>query len=203
MKHILCYFVIISISLNACSHNNESKCNLLLQKANNNLYQFYASNDTLSLLRAKSYIDSIDCNSFKYKVFNTKITLFMLLNEYSAGIEYVKTLNSTDFHNKYQKNMYLKSFEAMLCEAQGDTIKSNNLYREIISEIQLYLDKTTSKEALADLFVIKSKIETKAEILKEIELLKTKGKYDNDFLNAVAKMQSENNENSVVIPVKE
>jgi hypothetical protein len=195
--------VLICVLLNACNHNTEDKCNLLLQKANDNLYQFYTLNDTNSLFKAKSYIDSIDCNSFKYKVFNTKITLFVLLNEYSAGIEYVKTLNTADFHKEYQKNMYLKSFEAMLCEAQGDTVERNNFYIEIIAEIQSYLDKTANQETLADLFAVKSKIETKAEILKEIELLKTTGKYDSDFLNALAEMQNGNSENSVAVPVKE
>ncbi|GHU86932.1 hypothetical protein FACS1894153_4590 [Bacteroidia bacterium] len=167
------------------------------------MYQFYTLNDTVSLFRAKSYMDSIDCNSFKYKVFNTKITLFLLLNEYSAGIEYVKTLDTADFHKEYQKNMYLKSFEAMLCEAQGDTVKRNKFYIEIIAEIQSYLDKNANQETLADLFTVKSKIETKAEIIKEIELLKTTGKYNNDFLNALVEMQNENSENSVAVPVKE
>lgn len=201
-RKILFYFALVSVSLNACSHNTESKCSLLLQKANDNLYQFYTSNDTLSLLKAKSYVDSIDCNSFKYKVFNTKITLFVLLNEYSAGIEYVKTLNNADFRKEYQKNMYLKSFEAMLCEAQGDTVKSNNLYREIIAEIQSYLYKSANQETLIDLFVIKSKVETKAEILREIDLLKATDKYDDDFLNALAEMQNENNESVVAVPAE-
>jgi hypothetical protein len=169
-KNLLyCFVLFSSISLNACSVNAEKKCNLFLKNANDNLYQFYTSNDTLSLLRAKNYVDSIDCNSFKYKVFNIKITLFALLNEYSAGIEYIKTLNTADFNKEYQKNMYLKSFEAMLCEVQGDTAKRNKLYMEIIAEIQFYIDKTAKQETLVDLFAIKSKIETKAEILEEIE----------------------------------
>jgi hypothetical protein len=195
--------MLVGMLLDSCRFNAENKCTLLLQKANDNLYQFYISNDTLSLLMAKSYVDSIDCNSFKYKVFSIKITLFSLLNEYSAGIEYIKTLNTADFDKEYQKNMYLKSFEAMYWEAQGDTVKSNNLYIEIIANIKSYLNNNADQEALVDLFSIKSKIETKSEILKEIELLKETGKYDNDFLNALVEIQNDNIVESVAIPVKE
>ncbi|MDR1198826.1 MAG: hypothetical protein LBK94_07430 [Prevotellaceae bacterium] len=203
-KRTLLYcFMLVGMLLDSCRFNAENKCTLLLQKANDNLYQFYISNDTLSLLMAKSYVDSIDCNSFKYKVFSIKITLFSLLNEYSAGIEYIKTLNTADFDKEYQKNMYLKSFEAMYWEAQGDTVKSNNLYIEIIANIKSYLNNNADQEALVDLFSIKSKIETKSEILKEIELLKETGKYDNDFLNALVEIQNDNIVESVAIPVKE
>ena len=89
--------ILVSLLLNACYYNAENKCTLLLQKANDNLYQFYISNDTLLLFKAKKCIDSIDCNSFKYKVFITKIILFTLLNEYTAGIEYITTLTISDF----------------------------------------------------------------------------------------------------------
>jgi hypothetical protein len=123
--------------------------------------------------------------------------------EYSAGIEYIKTLNTADFNKEYQKNMYLKSFEAMLCEEQRDTVKRNNLYMEIIIEIQSYLSKTANQETLVDLCLITSKIETKSEILKEIELLKTTGKYDNDFLNALVEKQNDSTVENVAIPVNE
>jgi hypothetical protein len=198
------YFLILISSLlilmlNTCSHNAENQCDVLLQKAKGSLYQFYISNDTLSLFKAKNYLDSIDCASFKYKVFDTKISLFILLKEYSEGIEYVKTLNNSDFKREYQKNMYIKSFEAMICEVQGDTLGQNKLYQEIVSEIQSYLDKTSNQETLIDFFTIKSKIETKAEILKEIELLKATGKYDIEFLNILIELQEGNREKNYTL----
>ncbi len=195
-RNSLCCFLmlLITLLLNSCSNNAENRCDVLLQKAKGSLYQFYVSNDTLSLIKAKNYIDSIDCSSFKHKVFDTKITLVILLKEYSEGIEYVKTLNNSDFQKEYQKNMYLKSFEAMICESQGDTIRRNKLYQEIVSEIQSYLNKTSNQETLIDFFTIKSKIETKAEIIKEIELLKATSKYDIEFLNILIEMQEGNNE---------
>lgn len=184
-----CLILLITISLNACGHNAENRCDALLQKAKSSLYQFYISNDTLLLFKAKKYIDSVDCASFNYKVFDTKITLVLLLKEYSEGIEYVKTIDNSDFQKEYQKNMYLKSFEAMICEIQGDTIRRNRLYQEIVAEIQSYLNKTSNQETLIDFFTIKSKIATKAEILKEIDLLKATSKYDIEFLDILIEMQ--------------
>lgn len=186
MKNFLYYLVLFSISLNACNNNSEKECDLLLKKANDNLYQFYSSNDTLLLFSAKKYLDSINCNSFKYKAFNTKNTLFILLKEYSKGIEYIKTLSSSDFNKSYQKNMYLKSFEAMQCKAKGDSVTSIRLYTEVTDEIQDYLDENPSQEVLIDLYTVKSKIEKQDKIIEEIELLKTTGKYNNDFLDALA-----------------
>lgn len=202
MKIILLCLALISVSLSACGKNSEKECDLLLQKANNNLHQFYLSNDTLLLYRAKNYLDSIDCNSFKYKVFNIKTTLFILLKEFSEGIEYMKTSNTDDFNKPYQRNMYLKTFEAMRYEVKGDTVTSIKLYAEIVDEIKNYLDKNPpNQEVLVDLFITKSKVEKRDKIIQEIELLKSTGKYDNDFLDAVTTMTDTDNE-EVVIPAK-
>lgn len=202
---VLLYLALISVSLNACSHNSEKECDLLLKKANENLYQFYLSNDTTLLITAKEYLDSIDCNSFKYNVFNSKTTVLILLKEYSESIEYIKSLNAADFSRAYQKNMYLKTYEAMQCEVQGDTATGNKLYREIIAEIQSYSDKTSNQEILADLFFIKSKVETSEQIIQEIELLRKTGKYDNDFLNVLKATLTETNNESeaVAVPANE
>lgn len=193
MKNFLFCLVLFSLSLNACKNNSKKKCDLLLRKANDNLYQFYSSNDTLLLLSAKEYLDSIDCNSFKYKIFNIKTTLFILLKEYSEGIEYIKTLSSADFNRAYQKNMYLKSFEAMQCEAKGDTVSSIKLYAEVAREIQDYLDKNPKQEVLIDLYIVKSKIEKRDAIIRELELLETTGKYNNDFLETLIIMMTTEN----------
>lgn len=205
MKNILLYVSLVCVSLNACNHNSEKNCGLLLKKADDNLYQFYLSNDTTLLIEAKKCLDSIGCNSFKYKVFNSKTTLLILLKEYSEGIEYIKSLGAADFNRAYQKNMYLKSFEAMQSEFKGDTTTSNKLYREIVVEIQSYLNNDDNQEILLDLFSVKSKVETREQIIQEIELLKKAGKYDNDFLNAlIATMTDTNNEiEDVVVPVNE
>lgn len=195
-------FVIISVLLNACSGRNaEDRCNSLLQKANDNLYQFYSSNDTLLLIEAKKQIDSIECDFFKHKVFNTKVALLVILNEYYEGVDYVKGLDSAEFDREYQKSMYLKSFEAMLCESKGDTVGSKNLYIEIADEIQSYLDKTAyrEKEAVVDLFTIKSKVMSKSELMQEIDSLKNSGCCDNDFLESLAEILKSRDENGSVV----
>jgi hypothetical protein len=196
--------MLVCLSLNACSQHSEKECDFLLKEANNNLSQFYLSNDTTLLVMAKNYLDSIDCNSLKYKVFNSKTTLLILLKEYSEGIEYIKSLNSTDFNMSYQKNMYLKSFEAMQSKFKGDTATSNKLYKEIVVEIQSYLNNDDNQEILFDLFSFKSKIETNEQIIQEIELLRKTGKYDNDFLNRlIATMTDTNEVEGVAVPVNE
>ena len=205
MKNILWCLVLIGMSINTCSQNSEKKCNLLLKKANNDLCRFYLSNDTALLFIAKSCLDSIDCKSFKYKIFNIKTTLFILLKEYSEGIEYIKSLNTADFNRAYQKTMYLKSFKAMQSESTGDTTVSNKLYTEIVTEIQNYLDKNPDQQVLVDLFYIKSKIEKREKIIQEIDHLKKGGKYDNDFLNAIIETLKDTNsrDKSVLVPLSE
>ena len=203
MKNILFCLTLVCLSLNACNHNSERKCDLLLKKANRNLYQFYLSNDTALLYIAKEYLDSIDCESFKYKVFSTKTALFILLKEYSEGIKYIKSLNAKNFNQVYQRNMYLKSFEAMQSESMGDTIKSKKLYTEIIEEIQKYLQTNSNREALVDLFYIKSKIERREKVIQEINHLKTTGKYDNNSIDLIiATIANTRNEvKSFAIPI--
>ena len=167
------------------------------------MYQFYSSNDTALLYIAKEYLDSIDCESFKYKVFSTKTALFILLKEYSEGIKYIKSLNAKNFNQVYQRNMYLKSFEAMQSESMGDTIKSKKLYTEIIEEIQKYLQTNSNREALVDLFYIKSKIERREKVIQEINHLKTTGKYDNNSIDLIiATIANTRNEvKSFAIPI--
>jgi hypothetical protein len=201
-KTLLIFFVFVLTAFVSCNSANPKQCEVLYKKAMDNWLQFSITNDSSLLVNSKKYLDSINCKPVKYKVFILKISLFYLLQDYKGGQEYVMPFDSSDFGRDYMKNMYIKSFEAMLCEAQGDIIKRNNLYKEIIAEIQSYLEKAANQETLVDLFAIKSKIETKTEILKEIELLKTTGKYDNYFLNALAEMQNENNENGVTISIE-
>lgn len=205
MKKILLCLVLAIVLLNACNQHSEQQCDLLLKMANDNLYQFYVTTDTLLLVSAKNYIDSIDCNSFKYRVFNSKTTLLILLKKYSEGMEYIKSLNAADFNKPYQKNMYFKNFEALQCEVQGDTVKRNNLYMEIIDEIQSCLKNDINQEILFDLFLFKNKVETHEQILQEIELLRKTGKYENDFIDALATAMTDidNEIKSIIVPESE
>jgi hypothetical protein len=184
-KKLSCLVLLLCVLLNACNNHAERKCDLLLKKAQDNLYQFYTSNDTSLLLCAKEYLDSIDCGSFKNKISYIKTSVLILLGKYSKVIEYVQNLSSASFNKPYHKNMYLKYFEAMQCEAKGDTINSIRLYKEAASEAYPYLDKYRNREILMDLYLIKSKFEQKDKIIQEVDSLKTTGKYDNDFLDGL------------------
>ena len=178
----------LAVLLAACNHDTENR--KLLKKANDNLYQFYLSNDATLLLKAQKQLDSIKDKSYRFKVFDTKITLLLLQEKYKEGIEYVESLDEADFDKIYKKNMYLKALEAMECKKKGNLAREKELHGEIMREILSYMRKFSDdgKDVVMDLFFIKHKIETDAEIQKDIAELKAAGKYDADFLDALANM---------------
>ena len=177
-----------AVLLAACNHDKESR--KLLEKANDNLYQFYLSNDTTLLFKAQKQLDSIKGKSYRFKVFNTKITLLMLQGKYKEGIEYVESMDEADFDKEYKKNMYLKAFEAMDCRKRGNFAREKELYGDIMGEILSYMHKFSDdgNDVVMDLFFIKHRIETDAEIQKDIAELRATGMYDAGFLEALANM---------------
>ncbi|MDR0938901.1 MAG: hypothetical protein LBN29_06035 [Mediterranea sp.] len=133
-------------------------------------------------------VSTVFSNSFKYAVFYRKVSVLSLLKKYSEGIEYLKTWRPDDFERSYLKNMYLKSFEIMRRKAEGDSVSSIRLYTEIVGEIQQYIDKSPSEDAVCDLYTIRSQIENRDTLIQEIESLKATGRYDPDFLEALASL---------------
>ena len=102
----------------------------------------------------------------------------------------MESLGEADFDKEYKKNMYLKALEAMDCKKKGNSAREKELYGEVIREILSYMRKSSDdgKDVVMDLFFIKHKIETDAEIQKDIAELRATGKYDAGFLDALANM---------------
>lgn len=160
-------------------------CDLLYEKALDCWCKYSLSHDTLLLRKSEQYLDSIDCKPVKYGVFELKVSLIYLLKDYERGKDYIASFDSLDFGVGYKKNMYLKTFEALTFASQGDTIKQNQLYLEIVKDIQNYLSNNPNEESLYDLYTIKRRIESRDSIIKEIEHIRFSKLYNDDFLDAL------------------
>lgn len=170
----------------SCKVEKDSNCNVLLRKAKENLNSFYNKNDADYLIASKIYLDSINCNSFKYKIFNTKTTILFLLKDYKEGIQYVSSLDSTAFDKNYIKSMYLNRFKALESESRSDTIHRNQYYNEGLSAIRLYMNEHPSdKETLCEYYLFKMLFTDRTEVLREVELLKKQEMYENEFLEVL------------------
>jgi hypothetical protein len=205
MKIIIALILLFIIC--SCVEKKQDKVRYenLYSKAVDELFRFSQTDDTLWLLNAECYLDSINCKPVKHKIFLTKIGLYYQLKRYEDGKRYVLSFDISDFDREYQRDMYLNFFEALEYENEGDSIMRNKLYRGMIADVQLYLDRNDDQEALLDLFSIKSKIETCEQIVQEIQLLKTSGKYDSEFFDMMMLMMTDTDSNeakSIVVPVK-
>ena len=145
---------------------DNKRCDLLYEKALDCWCKYSLSHDTLLLRKSEQYLDSIDCKPIKYRVFELKVSLIYLLKDYERGKDYI-------------------AFEALTFASQGDTIKQNQLYLEIVKDIQNYLSNNPNEESLYDLYTIKRRIESRDSIIKEIEHIRFSKLYNDDFLNAL------------------
>lgn len=202
MVHKLNYIIAVCTFVFFCIDKNNERCEILYEKAVDCWYQYSITNDSLCLQKSIQYIDSIDCKPVKHKVFELKISLMYLSKDYEGGKNYVASFNSSDFGASYKKDMYLKSFEAMIFESKGDTAKQNQLYREIIKEIQKDINKNPNKESLYDLFMAKRKIENRNNIIKEIEHIRSLNIYDNSFLDALIETINRDNDTGKTVIVR-
>jgi len=179
------YFLITLLLLSCNQNNKEEKCEEQYNRAKDYLNEYYLTNnkDYLNLLRLT--IDSINCDTFRYSLSGIKITLYLLMEDYESGIVYLDSLLPDKFAKPYSKNMYLNSFKALICEKDDNTICRNDYYKQIENEIEKYIRDKIDKEALVDLYFIKSKIHGKEILLNEIDSLKTINQYDTDYLDVL------------------
>lgn len=167
--------------------NSEDTCLQLFNNAKENLNTYYETNNEMYLEISKQYIDSVNCESFTYKIFNIKISLYNLRKDYNGGINYIKSLDENKFYKPYQKTMYLNNFQILLNNDSTDKNNNDSLYNNTVIEIETYLKDKTDKEAILDLLTLKSKFLSKDSLLKEINSIKKTNKYEDDFLNTVYK----------------
>lgn len=148
---IFCSVLLFFFSCKAEKNNN---CDTFLRKAKENLNVYYEENDMDYLRIAKTYLDSINCDSFRYKMFNTKTTILLLSKDYKEGIKYISSLDSSSFDRGYMKSMYLNRFKGLESESRSDTIQRNQYYNEGLSAIHSYMNgHPTDKESLFDYYI--------------------------------------------------
>ena len=194
MYYRITYILILLSLFSSCSNGNSERCNSLYEKALNHWLQYSLTDSTLCLEEAKLYLDSIDCKPVKRKVFELNLSIRYLLKDYEGGKKYVESFNSSDFAANYKKDMYLKAFEAAILESKGDTVNRNQLFKELINEIQLYLNKNPNEESLYDLFLVKRIIEDRNKILKEIEHIRSSKQYEDKVIDNIILMLTANND---------
>lgn len=193
MYYRITYILILLSLFSSCSNGNSERCNSLYEKALNHWLQYSLTDSTLCLEEAKQYLDSIDCKPVKRKVFELNLSVRYLLKDYEGGKKYVESFNSSDFAANYKKDMYIKAFEAAILESKGDTVNRNQLFKELINEIQLYLNKNPNEESLYDLFLVKRIIEDQNKILKEIEHIRSSKQYEDKVIDNIILMLTANN----------
>ncbi|MGL5787899.1 MAG: hypothetical protein ACRCX4_13945, partial [Bacteroidales bacterium] len=108
----------------------------------------------------------------------------ILNHKYREGVEFVNSLNSSDFSKPYQKNLFVNNFKALDCK---DNRVKDSLYTSTIRQINDYLLLNKDEVALFDLFMFKSKIQDTLETKREIDSLKYLNIYDSVFLNNLIK----------------
>ncbi|WP_455584354.1 hypothetical protein [Bacteroides sp.] len=199
MNYRITYILVLLLLFSSCAKENNLRCNLLYEKALHRWLQYSLTDSTLCLEEAKLYLDSIDCRPVKRKVFELNLSVRYLLKDYEGGKKYVESFNSSDFATSYKKDMYIKAFEAAIFESRGDTVRRNQLFKKLINEIQLYLNKTPNEESLYDLFLVKRIIEDQSEILKEIEHIRSSKLYEDKVIDSIILMLETSDKNQTFI----
>ncbi len=187
MMRLHSVFLLIPFAILSCKQhdNKEATCQELLARSRNYLHEFYTTNDSNYLRLSRAVVDSIDCNSFAYKVFYPKVALFYLMKDYENGIAYITSLEEDKFQRPYMKAMFLNHFKAQQCLERSDTACHHSLYLELVHTIENYLNTHKDFDALLDLYVFKSQIYPKENLLHEIDSIKGKGLYNTDYMDAL------------------
>lgn len=187
----LSFFVLLFLNF-ACNGqpkmNNIKDCKTIYDQANNKLNEYYLTNNDSCLNQLIVYAkeNSSICPEYKIKLTELTLTALTLLYEYEKAYALVNSLNINDFSKAYKKNMYLKTFKALTFEIQGDTLRSDSCFKEVVTEIESYiLEYPSDKDAIADLFFTKVRYNNIEIVIKEIELLREKNSIDVDFFEGL------------------
>lgn len=183
--HLL-FIVFIGIfpSCQADSTPQNSKCKGAYNMANSLLNEFYQKADQSKLDTALYIVErNINvCPDYDTRMVNLKIRMLILLKADDRGYKFVDSLDENKFDKPYKKSLYLKNFKAMGLEKRGDSLSRNHQYLEIIDDVLKYIKLHPSdKEAIADLFFIKAKVEEKSKILKSIDTMRRQSKDDDSL----------------------
>lgn len=182
MKMYSFFFVLIFNGIcSGCQGDTKSekdKCKEAYKEANVRLNEFYQKADQKKLDTALYIVEkNINaCPDYNVRMVNLKIRILILLKAYDRGYKFIDSLDEEKFDKPYKKSFYLKSFRAMGLESQGDSVNRNKQYLGIIDDVLGYIKLHPSdREAIADLFFIKAKVEEKSKVLESIDIMRRQG----------------------------
>ena len=120
--------------------------------------QYYNSKDIQHLYNAKEYIDSVENEENSYYFFDTRIQIYVLLDEYEEAISYIEDIDASKFNKSYQKQYYLYCLKAMQATFNNDSILSKEYYGKTIGLLQNQVNLEYDETAFYELYLMKSKI---------------------------------------------
>ncbi|ATL49591.1 hypothetical protein COR50_21770 [Chitinophaga caeni] len=182
MKMYIFFFVLVlKVICSGCQgeiKSEKSKCKEAYEEANARLNEYYQNADQEMLDTVLHIVQKNinDCPDYNVKMVNLKIRVLILLKEYDLGYKFIYSLDEKKFEKPYKKDFYLKSLKAMELESQGDSASRNEQYLGIIDDVLRYINLHQSdKEAIADLFFIKAKVEEKSRVLESLDIMRDQG----------------------------
>jgi hypothetical protein len=202
-KHPGIYVLLISVIFFGCSgrsHSGDRDCKEIYKQANTLLNDYYEDANPKKLDSALFIVENNleSCRDYYTGVVSLKIRLLILLKAYDRGYKFVDSLDLERFDKPYKKNLYLRNFKAMKLDSSGDLANRDKEYFGMINDINEYIKKhPQDKEAIADLFFIKEKVENKAKILEEIRIMQRQNKIGDSLFYESLKSILMNKETSV------
>lgn len=110
------------------------------------------------------------CSRYKVRMGNMAIRIFILQKKGERGLRFVDSLDANTFSKIYQKDIYRDVFIAMDAEKTGNLEKRDLAYQHSLDEISNYVTlHPENKEAIADLFYLKIKLEDQEKVVSEIK----------------------------------
>ena len=140
--------------------------------------QYYNSGDKHHLYNVKEYIDSVENEENSYYFFDTRIQIYVLLDEYEEAISYIEDIDASKFNKSYQKQYYLYCLKAMQATFNNDSILSKEYYGKTIGLLQNQVNLEYDETAFYELYLMKSNINPGALVEKELDsIINEDGQY--------------------------
>lgn len=166
--------VLLFMSCGQKSNTQGKKIEMIAQE----VQQYYNSKDIQHLYNAKEYIDSVENEENSYYFFDTRIQIYVLLDEYEEAISYIEDIDASKFNKSYQKQFYLYCLKAMQATFNNDSILSKEYYGKTIGLLQNQVNLEYDETAFYELYLMKSKINPCALVEKELDsIINEDGQY--------------------------
>lgn len=172
---IILLFVISNISC-----NNALRESRILSTAQNNVNEYYYTNDTLLLDSAENELSKIPDNK---KGITLRLIIYNIKKDYDNALNLVEKTDNSDFGKTYMKYIYLNYYKALLSKNQ---LQKREYSDKAISCINDYINKHPSDmEAFAEKINLISVLYSNEQAISEIDSAIVFDKYDVDFLSAL------------------